>query len=140
MLIANQELQKRIAGAYSIKEGTRIGKKFTVGQQISHNGSTRVYSCKNNNDVQIKVETSLRPPRSFFNEVKVQSKVASEGYAVNILFYTVGYFPSNEDGDKLFYVMVIEKMSYSLEDVQEWYPFLGQDGLQKIALQLMNGL
>lgn len=69
--------------------------------------------------------------------------MAEQGYAVKIFYYETNFFPTQEgdEGDqKLFFVTVLEKMSFSLSEVQQWYPFLGNDGLQKIALQLMQGL
>jgi serine/threonine protein kinase len=119
----------------------KLGDEYYIGEELAfRNNTIRIYSCVNHPDIEIKVECAFRPPLSFYEEVKVQKKVAAAGYAVKIHYYEIDYYPSSNGDDKLFYITVVDKSDYSLNDVQTWFPFLGDDGLNKIGIQLIKGL
>lgn len=66
------------------------------------------------------------------HEVSVQNSVAKSGYAVEIIDYEFNNYPRQVIGNEpeeiqCFFIMVMPKLSYSLHDKMNEYPFFGME-------------
>ena len=94
------------------------------------------YSCASNQSLMIRVECPSRTPSQFLDEVEIQKKAASKGFAPKVFSYWFGLYATDIDriNVQMFYIVVMEKASYSLDHVLCSYPFLNQSAVKKLSL------
>jgi hypothetical protein len=79
-----------------------------------------------------KVEYVRKDQKEFEYEVAVQKKAALSGYVVDVIAHETKQYPkkiynTEPKEEKCFFIMIMPKMSYSLLDKMNEFPFFGME-------------
>lgn len=96
---------------------------------LGEGGFGAVFESKENPNIVIKTENAMWSEEQFREEVELQSAAAKGGFVCPVMDYAVEILDKRLYGkepqiQQKFYIMVMPKMSYSLQDVIDHFGFL----------------